>query len=45
MFIVNEMGEIGGTSSFPAGSLAEAGEEKSIYHASEGKRVISHVTS
>jgi hypothetical protein len=45
MLVANELGEIGRTSSFPAGRLAGAREERKVHHASEGERASSHVRS
>ena len=39
MLVANELCGIGRTSSFPAGKLADAGEEKRICHASEGEKI------
>ena len=43
LLVVNELCGIGGTSSFTTGRLADAREEKTIPHATEGERVTSHV--
>jgi hypothetical protein len=48
MLVANELGRIGGTSSFPTGRLADIGEKKSIVHVcGVGKReeAVSHVRS